>query len=145
MFRESLNQIEDTPHIITFNFISASHVNRLHHNSYICIYVKTQLLILLSLWAFVVISYIIFLRISVSLIQITQENLKLQGKVSRSYDISVGCSCTGKDPNSESFWGFAPDPTWRASSPQDPKLFCHQNCQCPLIFEILYPSLMSVL
>ena len=49
----------------------------------------------------VVIFYIIFLRTSVSLIQIGQENLALQGKV-RGYDIIIGYSCTGKDPNSES-------------------------------------------
>ena len=43
-------------------------------------------------------------------------NLKLQGKVWTNYDISIGYSCTGKDPNSKSFWGFSPDPTWRAYS-----------------------------
>ena len=32
MFCESLCQIEDTLYIITFNFISVSHVIRLHHN-----------------------------------------------------------------------------------------------------------------
>ena len=49
----------------------------------------------------VVIFYIIFLRTSVSLIQIGLENLALQRKV-RGYDISIGYSCTGKGPNSES-------------------------------------------
>ena len=33
MFRESLYEIEDTPYIITFNFISARHVTRLRHNT----------------------------------------------------------------------------------------------------------------
>ena len=81
---------------------------------YVCTYVKTYLFILLSLWAFVVIFYIILLR--TSKIRISQKNLKLQGKVWRNYDISIGYSCTGKGPNSKSFWGFSPDLTWRAYS-----------------------------
>ena len=83
---------------------------------YVCIYVKTQLFVLLSLWAFVVIFYIILLRTSVSLTQISLGNLKLQGKVWRNYDISIGYSCTGKGQNSKSFWSFSPDPTWKAYS-----------------------------
>ena len=30
--------------------------------------------------------------------------------------MSIDYSCTGKAPNSKNFWGFSPDPTWRAYS-----------------------------
>ena len=69
------------------------------------------------------------------MIQISQGNLKLQGKVWRNYDISIGYSCTGKDPNSKSFWGFSPDPTWRAySGPWIPPAVLRPELLAPPLF-----------
>ena len=43
-----------------------------------------------------------------SLMQINQENPKLQSKVWRNYHISIGYSCTGKGPNSKNEESYAP-------------------------------------
>ena len=102
----------------------------------VCIYVKAKLFILLILWAFVVIIYIILLRTSVSRIQISQRNLKLQGKVWSNYDRSIGDSCSGKGLSSRSFWGFSPDPTWRAySSPWIPPAVLRPHLLVPPLFQ----------
>ena len=84
--------------------------------------------------------YIILLRTSVSLIQISQGNLKLQGKVWKNYDISIGYSCTGNGPNRKSFRGFSSEPTWRAYSapwtpPPPPPVVLRPELLAPVLFQ----------